>query len=333
MPLMAKAPEITPHDALFKTIITEPEMAGRLFREHLPKAFVARMANQPPELTPGSFVDQELAQHHADILYHVKLTNDASAYVYTLIEHKSAPDRQAPFQLYRYMAKIWRRLASEKGSETAAARPIIMPLLVYHGLRRWTIPTNFSDSLAHGGEDLRKYKPDFEYELLDLTQIPDEELSADPRLSAFLLALKHGRHSAAERRLKIILASADRLQILDVSIILRYIGAVSPDTIDAALVGKVLGQVSPGRKEEVMNALERDLGEKYYLKGIAEGEARGEARGKAEALQHLLRHRFGALPEDVRARIIKAGVDRLDDWTLRVLDAKTLEDVFKRPNH
>jgi len=67
-----------------------------------------------------------------------------------------------------------------------------------------------------------------------------------------------------------------------------------------------------------------------------EGEARGEARGKAEGrtehavetVLRLLTRRFGEPAEAVVLRVRAASLVELDRWTERVLDARTLDDVF-----
>jgi hypothetical protein len=59
-----------------------------------------------------------------------------------------------------------------------------------------------------------------------------------------------------------------------------------------------------------------------------EGEAKGEAKGKREILLLLLRRRFGRLPAATVARIREANAAQLDRWILRVLPAKTLNDVL-----
>ena len=54
----------------------------------------------------------------------------------------------------------------------------------------------------------------------------------------------------------------------------------------------------------------------------------GRAEGRAETLLRQIARRFGAPPDTVAARIRSAHMDDLDRWTDRILDAKTLDDVF-----
>jgi len=57
-------------------------------------------------------------------------------------------------------------------------------------------------------------------------------------------------------------------------------------------------------------------------------ERRGEARGFGVMLRGQLAQRFGPLSDAVIARLDAADVDQLLAWSRRVLDARTLDDVF-----
>jgi hypothetical protein len=54
----------------------------------------------------------------------------------------------------------------------------------------------------------------------------------------------------------------------------------------------------------------------------------GRAEGRAELLQRLLAKRFGPLPTETVSRITAAAIPELDRWGERLLDAKTLGEVF-----
>jgi predicted transposase YdaD len=63
-------------------------------------------------------------------------------------------------------------------------------------------------------------------------------------------------------------------------------------------------------------------------KGEAKGKAEGRAEGRAEALAQLLTLKFGTLPDAARTKLRAASAQQLADWTGRVLDATTIDDVF-----
>lgn len=57
-------------------------------------------------------------------------------------------------------------------------------------------------------------------------------------------------------------------------------------------------------------------------------ERRGESRGFGVMLHGQLEQRFGPLSDAVNARLEEADADQLLAWSRRVLDARTLDEVF-----
>ena len=55
----------------------------------------------------------------------------------------------------------------------------------------------------------------------------------------------------------------------------------------------------------------------------------GRLEGKTLLLQRLLARRFGPLPTAVIARIAAATVEEIETWGDRVLDASSLDEVFR----
>jgi hypothetical protein len=62
--------------------------------------------------------------------------------------------------------------------------------------------------------------------------------------------------------------------------------------------------------------------------GRLEGEARGASRGRTEVLLTQLRRRFGDLPSSFVARLATSTIAQLDAIALRILDEKSLDEVF-----
>ena len=66
-------PLIQVQDAFFKQVLSDSRLAETFLREHLPADVVDLLGPEPPEPVPGSFVDEELRQHHSDLLFRVHL--------------------------------------------------------------------------------------------------------------------------------------------------------------------------------------------------------------------------------------------------------------------
>jgi hypothetical protein len=67
---------------------------------------------------------------------------------------------------------------------------------------------------------------------------------------------------------------------------------------------------------------------RWTQEGRQEGIAEGERKRGAAVLTRLLERRFGPLPDPVRERIASADVGTLEEWSLRTLDAASIEDVL-----
>ena len=54
----------------------------------------------------------------------------------------------------------------------------------------------------------------------------------------------------------------------------------------------------------------------------------GRTEGRTDTLLRLLNRRFGLLPAGTEPRLRSASAAELDRWTDRILEAKTLAEVF-----
>ena len=68
-----------------------------------------------------------------------------------------------------------------------------------------------------------------------------------------------------------------------------------------------------------------DFAKEHYGKGLKEGQLLGEAN----LTLRLLERRFGPLSEATEARVRSADDGALERWSLRLLDASSLEEVFR----
>ena len=77
------------HDALFKTVFSDPVSAEAVLRSLLPAEVRTVLVPGSLVLEPGSFVDEELRATHADLLFRARF-GEEDALVYVLFEHQSS---------------------------------------------------------------------------------------------------------------------------------------------------------------------------------------------------------------------------------------------------
>lgn len=69
--------------------------------------------------------------------------------------------------------------------------------------------------------------------------------------------------------------------------------------------------------------------EEWKQQGLEQGLERGIPQGEAQILRRQLARRFGPLPDWVEAKLAQASTDQLELWADRILDAESLEAVFR----
>jgi predicted transposase YdaD len=324
-PAMAPPPP-TPHDKLFRALLDDPERARGLLRDHLPADIVAELADAPPVPLEGTFVDEALQGSQSDRLFQVALRDGREAYVYALLEHKSTPDPRTPIQLLTYMARIWDRHVAEMPAD-ANHLPAIIPLVIYHGQRPWTVPLSVLDAVD-APDAVRERMTGLGYILRDLGPIADADLARDQALRAGLAALKYAfDKGVAPEVLVFLLAALPDESLLEKQVV-EYLVRVYD--MSEERFGTVLDQAKPHRREELMGT----VAEEWLKRGKAEGLAEGKAEGKAEAVLSVLGGRFGRIDAELRARIWAAEPEALDAMLKRAGTVAHPEEVFgNTPRH
>ncbi|MFA5905401.1 MAG: Rpn family recombination-promoting nuclease/putative transposase [Desulfobacula sp.] len=165
------------HDLFFKQTFSIREHAVDFLKQALPPqvAMGIDYATLAPE--KSSHVDTVLAEHFSDAVYTcrfygVKIT------IALLFEHKSAPDNNLPFQLYRYIGNLWENTTKQK-----QARKPVIPIVLYHGKEAWR-PGPLSSRFKNLPDAVKPFIPDFEYVFVDLSAYSNESI----KKSMFTLA-------------------------------------------------------------------------------------------------------------------------------------------------
>jgi hypothetical protein len=81
-------------------------------------------------------------------------------------------------------------------------------------------------------------------------------------------------------------------------------------------------------KEKADPIMVSNIAQEWIDEGKALGLVQGVAQGEARLLTRQLTRRFGTLPAEVTARMEDADTDALETWAGRLLDARTLDEVF-----
>ena len=335
------------HDIFFREMFSSRNFTADFLYQYLPVDVLAQIDLQGLQIVKESFTDNDLDTHLSDLLYTVPC-GKTSLYLYFLFEHKSSPDAYSGLQILRYMVKIWEQYKKQQksGQDTKKKLPPIMPILFYHGSRPWNVPVDFHDLIDSSSDALKKYLPCFQYELYDISHLPDDEIKGEATVRAAMLLFKYIFDPDLWERLPEILSfyqeiigQETAIDILETC--LRYAvqatGRLGEDDIRKVIANTLNEEdimqtfidkyIDQGRKKG------RNEGWKVgKQEGREEGKQEGREEGKQEGgallLTGQLKKRFGSLPDWVDKKMKKADSKTLETWGLNLLSANKLEDVF-----
>ena len=326
---------------IFKEVFSHPEAAAEFFATFLPKEIVAVLDLSKLEPIKDSFIDPALQEHLSDLIYRVPLKSGKQAYIYALIEHKSAPDKWVAVQILRYEIATW---DAEIKARNKYLTPII-PIVFYHGARKWNVAREFSALVDFAGcEELRQYMPEFRYHLTDLSQYADEELRAtvaDVILLVMMLLMKNVFSKELKAKLGEILGllrhqgSAESLKT-----VVKYL-MESSDRITREDLQKAVKPLFESKKGEVMPTIAETLRKEGMQVGLQQGRLEGRQEGKQEGKQEgrqegtaaltlrLLQKRFGKLDKRTQGRIQGLAFEQLEELGEALLDFQSPEELTK----
>ncbi len=286
----------TPHNNFFHFMLSHLPSARSLIETLLSPDAVAALDLATLRLETTSFIDPDLREKYSDILFSVQLANSSikegatqgEAFVYILFEHKSQSDPLTVLQVLSYMVRIW-----EKRVRDGADLCPIVPLVVYHGESGWAAARSMSELIAVPA-GLADHQISFAPLLLDLHQLPDEDLPGNPVLRSTLALLKYSRSKQLIDRLRDILlrivqSLPENLRTDWINVIEAYVVAVNKN-LDSQQYKQTLSSILPTLYEpgSLADRLLTQGREEGLEQGLEKGREEGKLAGKIQVLQELL---------------------------------------------
>ena len=326
-----------PHDKFFHSMFSREENARDLLRNALPHPILRVLDLSSLEISRESYIDEELVTHQSDILIRTRL-RDSPLLVYILVEHKSYPYRWTLLKLLAYMVRIWEKEHAQH--KRLKKLPPIIPMIFYHGSRRWRLPLDFS-SYMEIGEELLSYIPSFRAVMFNLQQLGDANLRGNMLFQAAIKTFKYALTQLSphfgEMARDLSTVPFDDSQKVFLKVWLEYIIQVGKD-IGRKDVEEVLRTVgSADMKEAYMTLAEqliakgKDEGKlEGKLEDKLEGKLEGQTLAKQQVLLRLLVKKFGPVDNEETRKIRNCrDLDRLDQAIELVLDTRSADQVLQ----
>jgi hypothetical protein len=227
-----------------------------------------------------------------------------------------------------YAGLLWQHLVKEKSLPPGGKLPPVMPIVLYNGEPRWVEPLTLRDVIGLAeGSPLWRWQPDIRYHIVDEGAFSEDDLAARDALTALLFRLE----GSPDPEQVVVLTDAV------IAWFAQHPGFERLKSVFAELLGGMMAPLAPDLRVpqdllEVRNMLAsraENWKQQWLQEGRREGRQEGILKGESALLIRLLERRFGALPGWARDRIASANIADLEEWSLRVLDAASLDEVFR----
>ena len=297
-------PSISRHKDFFRALLGEPGFADGLIRRCLPEDIAALVPDTPFVAHERTLDDDTQWATNPDGVYSMPIRDGRTLYV--ILELKSTPDANTPFQIAEFKHGILQYHERREGP--GGVPPVIIPLVVYNGPEEWTVPRSLPELSGQPGDPFRS-------KALDAAQTPFPELSPDDHVRVAPGVVKTAPVEEGFRE--------------DVGEWLRKLGRHSPASL-SRLVSHIVSthQLTRDSLEELLREIDPELCDTVTPMVAEEWKEAGRAEGKTETLLRQLERRFGAVPDDARIRILAAPVGDIDAWLDAFVSASSLDDVF-----
>jgi len=315
------------HDALYHRLFSHPGMVAQLLREFVAGPWLDDLDLDGMERLNAKFHAETSERRDGDMIWRIPRRGGGDNYLVLLLEFQSTPDHWMALRALVYAGLLWQHLVKEKRLPLDGRLPPVMPVVLYNGDPRWAMPLALRELVGlPETSPLWRWQPDMRYHLIDEGGFGEDDLEARDALPALLFRLENSPDPAQV----VVLADAVLAWFG------RHPGFTALRSVFAELLGGMMGPLVadvrvPEGLLEVRNMLAsraETWKQQWLQEGKQKGEQEGRRKGEVAMLLRQLERRFGALPDSARDRIATADSVALEEWGLRVLDARSLDDVF-----
>jgi len=300
-----------PHDSLFKRTLGDKEVAVDFLENYLPNSILKEIDLTDIKVAKDSFIDKELEEIFSDILYNVSI-DGKEGFVYLLFEHKSYFDKMTPVQMLGYILDIWKLYNKQNKNEKL---PPIIPILIYHGDRKWKYGSSLSELIEATSEAISDYIPGYNYLLYDFSNYSDAEIKGQIKLRLFLKLISHIFDDDFDKGLREVLPLL--IELREKTTGLEYIETVVKYILN---IGEEISLNELDQKAKTISAegsaVIMTIAEKIYH----DGKEEGKVENMHEMIEFAMELKFG-----LSSKKIVQEINKIDDYER----LKNIKDAIK----
>ncbi len=288
------------HDRGYKLLFSNKEMMRDLLLEFVTEEWVAGLDLDTLDRVHDSFVTDDLRERFDDIIWRVSFRG-RTVYLCLIVEFQSSPDRWIAGRLMAYIGLLYGDIV-KRNEIVDGFFPPVLPIVLYSGEGRWTVPLSLEEMLHPASSVLGRYAPHLSYLLLDESAYSEERLAQSKNLAAFLFRMENSR--TPEHLLEIVRSLGGVLDGEEHRHLRRSFAVfvrnallpkktrrrIFPDVEDLVEVERMIAEGTRNWADGWIKEGEERGEKRGEERGEKRGEERGEKRGRERTALRMLEH-------------------------------------------
>ncbi|TEA77880.1 Rpn family recombination-promoting nuclease/putative transposase [Allopusillimonas ginsengisoli] len=317
---------MTLHDASYRSLFSHPIMVRSLFDGIIKLESVDSLHWPGMQAITTPYISQDLQLRQGDHVWRIPRHEGSDLYLLLMLEHQSSCDRFMALRMSTYCGLLYENMLRRRVIQGKGLLPVLLPVVLYSGVRRWHAPMQMSLLLDPIPAVLRPYQLQFKYLLIDQGALVLSGTLPEHNLASLLFRLEHNKGiEDVSEIMQTILSCAKGEDHAEVR-------RAFAGWIRHVLLPRALSQIEfpPAQDFTEIKDMLTEHARSWTHQWKTQGLREGRKEGRAALLRQLLIQKFGPLPEEYAQRLLAASSRQMGVWSGRLLTAATLEDVFRK---
>lgn len=255
----------------------------------------------------SSFVSENFKNQEADIIYKIK-----GEEIFILIEHQTKIDYKMPLRILKYEMEIIRSRII-KNINNKIVYPVIIPIVLYTGEKRWDASINFEVK----NSELAKYRgiKEVRYNLVDINEYSKEELLKEKNILSKIMVIEKSKtieelKNNVEKIVQEVCISNNEYDNEQKKLLINILEYTLNNIIDKNKIEEYKIKLE-GEKNmlAVFDMVEREK-RNSYINGVKEGIEKGTKDGIIEGKKEGKKEGLKEGIKMIAKKMIKMNIDR-----------------------
>jgi len=324
------------HDGSYHLVYSNPEMIRDLILHFVDEPWVSDLdfsnlqrINAKSHIE-GLFDPDEIKRREGDIIFRVTTFSGETSYLYLMLEFQSRPEFMMANRVSLYSNLLLEQIYKEKQLTPNNLLPPLFPIVLYNGDQRWQYPVELKKLIdLPKRSPLWPYQPQIKYHLIDEARYP-KGIPGSLSGALFKVENSKGTDSIRDSALELVKLLENYPSITltrNITTWLKHILDLPRQKVLDLSIDQILKETRIMLKDNFEQA-KKQLFQEGIEQGREQGIYQGIELGATKSLTIQLSHRFGPLTEFTLNKIKAANPVLLEKWSIRVLNAESLDAVF-----